>query len=69
MKVDFETEQCFFCEKFLMPRNIGGSEAYKYWKDKYGYVMKTTGSIGNKQLCRNCVTDIVGIVEGERNDY
>lgn len=67
--INFEIKQCFFCDKYLIPQDVFSAEVYEYWKDRFGYIMKTGGSIGNKQLCRNCTSDIAAIVEGEKYDY
>ena len=61
--------QCFFCKKYLIPISISDARLYKLWREKYGYIAKEGGFIGKKSLCKDCVTDIVSLIQGETYDY
>lgn len=63
MEIRIEHKQCFFCDKYLIPQNISDGRLYREWQKEYGYIAKEAGQIGPKSLCKDCVSDIVGLVQ------
>lgn len=61
--MDNNFEKCFFCERYMIPKKPTDKIYKQLSVDKYGYVMKESGHIGNKMMCENCNNDLIELAK------
>ena len=52
---------CFFCDRQMIPKGIGpaiGKKLYLQWQKEYGYICREDAKIGNKVICKDCLSEL-----------
>ncbi|OHB72169.1 MAG: hypothetical protein A2W23_04880 [Planctomycetes bacterium RBG_16_43_13] len=52
---------CFFCDRNMIPKGIGpamNKKLYQQWQKEYGYICQAETKIGNKNFCKDCLSEL-----------
>lgn len=64
----YQAKQCFFCDAFMIPNKklldtLVSKSDYKEWIAKYGNYKYHIGNIGSKQICEDCLSDLIDLIK------
>lgn len=62
----YQAQKCFFCGDYMVPNKkslvyVDKSERGE-WIEKYGCYKYYSGSIGKKQICEECLSNLIDLV-------